>query len=487
MILAALALLAAPAEAGPRVAVTGGEISGSSAGLGTPLLFRGIPFAAPPLADRRWRAPRPVIAWQGTRPDNPDAPACPQNDYGWNHADHVHGSEDCLTLDVATPALRGKHPVMVWIHGGSNRAGSARGTVTSSIVSGGVVLVAIQYRLGILGFLAHRGGALEAAGHAGNYGLMDQIAALRWVRANIARFGGDPDKITIFGESAGSQDVSLMLAAPDARGLFAHAIMESGTPGFGMPSRPLKDALALGDQADILLASGGSLSVLRTRSVAELLAADLRLADTTLRTNDYLWLRTTIDGAVLPEPLPSLLAKAPPIPVIIGSNRAEFGPGPGELRWDEALRATFGDRAMRARALYRLDDPHRQDDPRLGHVELEYETDRLFRCPSGRLADLLAARGAPVWRYEFDIGVDGGRTSHGAEIAFVLGEKRFAAGLSLRPYWLNFARTGDPNTTGLPTWPRYDRAAQRYARFVTEGVKTGTRLRSPLCSLLAAL
>jgi para-nitrobenzyl esterase len=127
-------------------------------------------------------------------------PSCLQNDYGWNHVDYVRASEDCLTLDVATPALDGKRPVMVWIHGGSNRAGSAGETVRASLVRRGVVLVAVQYRLGLLGNLPHRALAAEQGGHTGNYGLMDQIAALRWVQANIARFGGDPANVTIFGD-----------------------------------------------------------------------------------------------------------------------------------------------------------------------------------------------------------------------------------------------------------------------------------------------
>jgi para-nitrobenzyl esterase len=143
-------------------------------------------------------------------------PSCLQNDYGWNHADYVRASEDCLTLDVATTSLTGKRPVMVWIHGGSNRAGSAGETVRS-LARRGVVLVAVQYRLGLLGYLPHRALAGEQGGHAGNYGLMDQIAALRWVQANIARFGGDPAQVTIFGESAGAQDVGLLLAAPKQR------------------------------------------------------------------------------------------------------------------------------------------------------------------------------------------------------------------------------------------------------------------------------
>jgi len=483
MMLAALALLLA----GPEVATSDGVVAGSVDSGAT--VFRGIPFAAPPLGDLRWKAPQPVKPWQGVRTDNPDAPACLQNDYGWNRGDYLRSAEDCLTLDVRTPEVAGKRPVMVWIHGGSNRAGSARGTAMSRITDKGVVLVAVQYRLGIFGFLPHRGAAAEAGGSAGNYGLMDQIAALKWVRANIAKFGGDPANVTIFGESAGSQDVSLLLGAPEARGLFAKAIMESGTPGFGMDFRPLKDALAIGDQADKLLDTGGSIAELRKRSVQALLAADLKLGDPTLFTSDFLWLRTTIDGAVLPRSPRALLAEAPNRPVIIGSNRAEFGAGPGEVDWPVVLKKTFGPNAAKARAFYRLRDPKRVDDPRLGPAELEYSTDWIFRCPAGRLADLLARKGAPVWRYEFDLAEKGGRTSHAAEIAYVLGTARFGAGsstLSLADYWTNFAKTGDPNGN-FPDWPRYTAKDAVHLAIDADGVHRAAKLREPICSMLEAL
>jgi para-nitrobenzyl esterase len=485
--LAAALLATGSAQPGaPTVPVSGGLVAGSRSDDGQVLLYRGIPFAAAPVGSLRWRPPQPVAAWRGVRADRPDAPACPQNDYGWNRADHLRGAEDCLTLDIATPSLAGKRPVLVWIHGGSNRAGSAHGTVLSPIARRGVVMVAIQYRLGILGFLAPRGAAAETRGAAGNYGLMDQVAALRWVRANIARFGGDPANVTIAGESAGSQDASLMLATPAAQGLFARAILESGTPGFGMPPRPLRDALLLGDQAERLL-GGAGIVAMRRQSVGALLAADRKLTDPTLRTNDYLWLRATTDGAVLPTSPRALLASAPPRPVIVGTNRAEFGPEPSQLDWTRALAATFGKQAAEARAFYRIDDPHRHDDPRLGHAELEYETDRVFRCPAGRLAQLLSARGAPVWRYEFDIGPNGGRTSHGAEIGYALGDSRIASGLSLQPYWLNFIRSGDPNGEGLPAWPRFTPASQRHILFDASGAKPGARLRAQPCDMLDAL
>jgi para-nitrobenzyl esterase len=467
------------ADAPPRVPVTGGIVQGSAAPGGGALLFRGIPYAAPPLGERRWKPPGPVVPWNGVRADHADAPACPQNDQGWNSDDARTGREDCLTLDIRTPGLAGKLPVMVWIHGGSNFSGSALGTVQSRITDQGVVLVALQYRLGMLGFLAHRDAAAEAGGAAGNYGLLDQIAALRWIQANIARFGGDPSNVTIFGESAGAQDVSLLLAAPAARGLFANAIMQSGTPGFGMPPRPLEDALLLGDQAGRLL-DAPTIAEMRRRPLADLLAADLKLTEPALLSSDFRWLRATIDGVVLPGAPRDLLAEAPPRPVIVGSNRVEFGPGPGEIDWNAQLTHIFGADAAKARAFYR------SGDPRMGHPEMIFWTDWIFRCPAGRFAEALADRGAPVWRYEWDV-VEGERlTHHSAEIAWVMNPRPFGDGVTLQRYWVNFAKTGDPNG-GLPLWRRFTRAAPAHVLFDPKGVTPQMGLRPETCSMLEEL
>ncbi|MCJ2184961.1 carboxylesterase family protein, partial [Novosphingobium sp. 1949] len=231
--------------AGPYVQTADGTLEGVIASDGR-ATFLAIPFAAPPTGTRRWAPPVPPARWSGVRPAKTPAPACMQIDYGWNHAAAANQSEDCLYLDVTTPTLHpaAPLPVMVWVHGGGNRGGSGAGTVQSPLVARGVVLVSVQYRLSALGFLSHK----ALGPHSGNYGLMDQQAALRWVRANIARFGGDPANVTLFGESAGAQDVGLQLLAPGARGLFAKAIEQSGTPGFGLPPRSLAQNEALGAQ-----------------------------------------------------------------------------------------------------------------------------------------------------------------------------------------------------------------------------------------------
>lgn len=444
------------------------------------LLFRGIPFAAPPLGQLRWKPPQPAIPWKGVRESADRPPSCIQGDQDWNHADFLNQSEDCLTLDVRTPRLGGKLPVLVWIHGGSNRFGGPNDIILSDIGKQ-VVIVGIRYRLGVFGFLSHRALTAEQ-GSSGNYALMDQVAALQWVHRNIARFGGDPDNVTIAGESAGSQDVSLMLAIPAARPLFAKAIMESGTPGFGLGFRSLGQAEAIGAQLDALVGTGGDPAKLRAVPAEQLLAADAKLHDPTGPDDSFTWLHITIDGkAISPDPK-QLLASAPPKPVIIGSNRFEFGLGGGATERDSFIALAFGSRAAQARAYYQLGQPEPPPDPRLGSRDDQITTDLVFRCPAGHMAAIMAGRGAYVWRYEFDAAPGGGRTRHAAEIPYAFGTATFA-GLSLAPYWLNFIRHGDPNGPGLPAWPRFTDDAQRHVRFSDSGVSAYGPLRPEICNL----
>jgi para-nitrobenzyl esterase len=471
--------LAAASPAPPVVQVTGGSVRGTVAGDGSTLFFRGIPFAAPPVDSLRWKPPQPVAPWSGVRDASGPAPACIQNDQGWNHEDFLSGREDCLTLDVGTQSLTGKRPVLVWIHGGSNRAGSPGDMITSPIMRDGIVLVGIRYRLGIFGFLSHPALSREGGGASGNYGLMDQIAALRWVRANIAKFGGDPDDVTIAGESAGSEDVSLLLAAPAARGLFEKAIMESGTLSFGMPFRSLQDAERIGEEADDLLGAGGNMDKLRHMSVPALLASDLKLHDAGLPDDSYMWLRTTIDGAVFPKSPRDLLAEGPKRPVIIGTNRIELDMPGGRTHRDELLARGFGTREAEARAFY----ADVKADPRLGTLDQQIATDITFRCPTNNLAALLAAKSAPVWRYEFDLAPNGAQTHHAGELGYIFGENRSAAGVSLRPYWVNFVKTGDPNGAGLATWPRFTREGAAHMAFEEQSFHAAGPLRPQPCNL----
>jgi para-nitrobenzyl esterase len=459
------------------VPVDGGSIRGSEWNGGH--LFRGIPFAAPPVGELRWKPPQPAIPWKGVRDATAQPASCIQNNQEWNYSDYLIGKEDCLTLDVRTPSMSGKLPVLVWIHGGSNRAGGPNDIVLSD-VGKQVVIVGVRYRLGIFGFLSHPALTAEQ-GASGNYAVMDQIAALRWVHENIAKFGGDPANVTIAGESAGSQDVSLLLAAPATRGLFEKAIMESGTPGFGMPFRTLRQAEQIGMQADDLLKAGGSIEKMRGMSVPALLAVDLKLHDDAMESDNGLWLHTTVDGKVFPADPRTLLEQAPPRPVILGTNKLEFG-ADREHR-DEMIREVFGSNEAAARAYYHADQPSPPDDPRLGSLDEQIGTDVVFRCPTEHLAQLLSAKGAPVWRYEFDAAPGGGKTSHAAEIGYAFGALSFAPGLSLKPYWVDFVKSGDPNRPGLPQWPRFTPEAQQHVLFDAKGVTVEGPLHPQLCAL----
>jgi para-nitrobenzyl esterase len=454
--LAAAAASAQPAA--PVVAVPGGEVRGTATN--DALVFRAIPYAAPPLGDLRWRAPQPVPAWQGVRDGTRNGPACLQYSEGWNRANWLYASEDCLTLDVKTTSLTGKRPVMVWIHGGSNRSGSSSGPADSDWTEQGVVAVGLQYRLGVLGFLSTPELSAEQGGTSGNYGLMDQIAALRWVHDNIARFGGDPENVTIVGESAGSEDVSLLLGAPAAQGLFRKAILESGTPGFGMPYRSLADAERLGEEFVKSADAAGDLAKLRSTSPAALIELEEKFGEPATRGASFTFLRTTIDGKVLPEAPDALIARNQPKPVIIGTDKVEFGPGdkdPDLAAQTEFARYWYGANAASALAAYHAEEP----DPRRGTLLLRMESDVQFHCPADRLADLMAAHGWPVWRYEFDVGENGGLTRHAYEIGWVFERKALPGGVAMQDYWAALAVTGDPNgkagrATARPEWPRWD-------------------------------
>jgi para-nitrobenzyl esterase len=437
------------------VAVPGGEVRGAATA--DALVFRAIPYAAPSLGQLRWRAPQPVRPWQGIRDATRNGPACLQNSEGWNKASWLHASEDCLTLDVKTASLTGKRPVMVWIHGGSNRSGSSGGPADSDLTQQGVVAVGVQYRLGVLGFLSTPELSAEQGGSSGNYGLMDQIAALRWVHDNIAKFGGDPDNVTIYGESAGSQDVALLLAAPAAQGLFKKAILQSGTPGFGMPYRSLADAEKLGTEFARSADAEHDLDKLRLTSPVALLTLQEKFGEPATRGASFVFLRTTIDGRVLPEAPDALIAKNKPKPVIIGTDKIEFGPDTDAIDLDDHVRYWFGADGAQALAAYRAE----RADPRRGNMAMRMQSDAEFHCPTDRLADLLASHGWPVWRYEFDVGENGGLTRHAYEVSWDFERKPLPGGVALQDYWAALAVTGDPNgktarSAPRPRWQRWD-------------------------------
>jgi para-nitrobenzyl esterase len=433
-LLAAAALGAARVASPPRVTIDTGIVEGlDTAGV---IVFRGIPYADPPVGALRWRPPQPAKPWRGVRAAQQLGRNCIQHQ-PYDDIDPFKAgvSEDCLYLNVWTsslprPASRVPRPVLVWIHGGGFWAGFGGEERHSGarLAQKGAVVVTLNYRLGPLGFLAHPGLAAESPQHAaGNYGLLDQIAALQWVKRNVARFGGDPSRVTIFGESAGGMSVGSLIASPLAKGLFQRAILESGTGvsiGITQPDTARALALRFAESVGVLGDGADAARQLRAINPDTLLAASLSAS----RGGGPRFF-PTVDGWVLPHPVDSAIAlgAANIVPVIAGSNRDE------------------GDEWMGA--------------------------------PTRSFARLMSSRGAPTYVYIFsrvgDDSVNRKRGAyHSAEITFVFGRPHPilpSAGTSaydstvaeaMSDYWVAFATSGDPNgppTAGKwPRWPRYD-------------------------------
>jgi para-nitrobenzyl esterase len=471
----------------PTVAVTGGLIRGVSTVDGT-ALFRSIPFARPPIGELRWKPPMPVEAWEGIRDVSRDAPPCLQAPFGWNDSLAAESSEDCLYLQIRTPRMdaQAKLPVMVWIHGGGNQAGAGRGYTRSPMVKRGIVLVMLQYRLGAFGFISHPELTAESPHKAsGNYALQDQIAALQWVHDNIAAFGGDPTNVTVFGQSAGAQDVGLLMVTPLGEGLFSKAIAQSGTATFAAAIRTREENERFGAQ---LMRNAGvtSIAELRRKTGAEILQAARALVPP--GTHDSLWLRAVIDGWVIRESPWDTLAsgKQHRVPLIIGNNTREFSMSGGPERAQSAIEAAFGDSAPAAMKLYQLEVNEIASD----ELATQIATDIGFRCPALSVAGFHAAAGLPVWHYEFGLSKDSSEpVHHSSELPFVFYElpvgARGAPRVTLQDYWTQFARASDPNTSQLPQWAPF--GSERASLFIDQnGPKLVHGLRRDLCALLHA-
>lgn len=497
------AMTAAPASATERL-TTGGIIKGVELPDGR-TIFRGIPYAAPPVGDLRWKPPAPVEPWQGVRDATKPGAPCLQRSYEWNAADAAISKEDCLTLDVHSPKHKPTErlPVMFWIHGGANRAGSGIGYTDSTIPTRGMVLVTLQYRLGVFGFLSLPALTAESPERAsGNYALLDQIAALKWVKANIARFGGDPNNVTIFGQSAGAQDIGLLMLSPLARDLFHKAIAESGTAGFGVPPRTLAENEKIGDDLAALMgapAGADGVRALRAASGEVLLDATDKLLPPNNVDPSFIWLQAVVDGWVLPRPPAKMLANKEQarVPLIIGTNTREFtveGARNSARQWVED---SFGDKAGEALALYGFtvtDAP--PDDPVLGSIVDQISADVIFRAPARWVANRQLAVTQKVWRYQFGLPISDSHKAaeHSAELKYVFdaapADATFATWPPVQAYWTNFAKTGNPNGFDalrggerLPNWPSLGTAAH-YIDFTPEGPTFGKDLRGPICRLL---
>jgi para-nitrobenzyl esterase len=461
----------AASDAGPVARAPAGAVRGVHEGDAN--VFRAIPYALPPTGERRWRPPAPMPRWSGVRAAREAGVACmqPPMAEGPYKRGEPKMDEDCLTLDVTAPANARNAPVMVWIHGGT----LIWGTGHSGMYDGrgfarrGVVLVSINYRLGVFGYLAHPELSRESAdGVSGNYGLLDQIAALRWVRNNIASFGGDPRNVTIFGESAGALSVEYLLASPAARGLFGKAIVESGYL-FTMPE--LRNARFEERSAEqIGAALAAKLGVSGIPALRAMGARELLDAATAAGYLPY----GTIDGKILPRQLVDTFDRGEqaPVPLVAGFNSGEvrslrflLPPAPASAEvYAHDIRTHYGDLADAYLRLYPPQD--------LEQAQLAAARDVVFGWTAERLVRKQAAIGQPSFLYYFShdypsAAAAGLTAFHAAEVPFVFGtladtpagwpaipdtagERRLAG--AMLDYWTSFARNARPSSTAGPDW-----------------------------------
>jgi para-nitrobenzyl esterase len=497
------AVLAGPvAAAAPSPAVVtidAGRLQGTASdGV---LAFKGVPFAAPPVGDLRWRPPQPVKRWTGVRAATEIGHDCLQGPIPGDPGLGTELSEDCLYLNVWRPAesSKGKLPVMVWIYGG----GLVNGGTQPAIYQGdnfarqGVVFVSLNYRLGRFGFFAFPALTSEHPDELkGNYAFMDQIAALKWVQRNIAAFGGDPDNVTVFGESAGGYSVHTLIASPLGKGLFRKAIVESGGGREQLGAAP---KLAAGESIGVAFARSQGIEGADAAALAKLraLPADKVTGGLSMRTfmtlNPVTYSGPLTDGKLIVEP-PAAAYRAgrnAKVALIAGANGADLG-----LNFSptlDALMAPFGDRRDAALAAY---DP--QGSRQLAAMRAKVGMDQMMLEPARFAVAAVTAQGLPAWAFRFDYVGEALKARapngapHASEIPFVFDkyEAPYIAMVSpkdssghagqpgatdksvaamIHAYWLNFARTGDPNGPGLPAWPRYDPARDQLLLFRGDG------------------
>ncbi len=514
--LAAGLLLALPAEAAaqaaPRVVLGNVFYDGDTQqGISS---FLGIPYAKAPVGDLRWKPPVPAQPLPGAHKAVNFGAACIQSDrlqqwlkgiatvFGTADkvvADTIKVSEDCLYLNIWTPAVNGAQaPVMVWIHGGSNLNGSGAESLYdgSELASHGVVVVTVNYRLGILGFMAHPDLVAESPNHsAGNYGLLDQIEALRWVRQNIRAFGGDPKKVTVFGESAGSIDIIHLMASPLARGLFDQAITESGSP----MGRMSTVAMAAGFGRQFAKALGvdtaqNQLKAMRAKSAADILAAQNNFQALVLATGP------TVDGWVLTDVTARVFERGEQakVPLMTGTNALEMTTLRGYL--PQFPRTISGYRQWAGGTLGAATDSVLRyypaaADSLVDDAAIRLTTDLFMTCPTRISTRAMKSSGRKTFLYQFTRVIPGGEklgAYHAAEIGYVFGNKlpwlpQQPADLQLSKammgYWTRFAATGDPNGRGAVEWFPYGSGKDYYLELGVP-IVARTDLRKDACDAM---
>ncbi|KUR79407.1 carboxylesterase/lipase family protein [Novosphingobium sp. FSW06-99] len=450
-------------------------------------VFRGVPYAQPPVGALRWQAPVALPRWAGLRDATQFGPAAFQPGATLSSVyatPPMPMSEDCLSLNIWAPRDAVDAPVFVWIHGGALWNGSSREAMYdgSHLAEQGLVVVSINYRLGVLGWLAHPElGAETGEGLSGNYGLLDQIAALRWVRDNIGAFGGDPAKVTIAGESAGALSVVYLMASPLARGLFARAIVQSAymitTPALHEDRHGLRSGEASG------------VDLARALGAADIAALRSMPADVLTRAASAAHYAPfgVIDGHILPDQLVALFDRGEqaPVPILAGYNSGEIrslrmlAPAvPGDATaYDHAIRAAYGDLADAFLRLYPATD--------MAEAVLAATRDGLYGWTAERLVRHQHAMGCAAYLYHFDHGYEpaiaqGLHAFHASEIPYVMGTfdgtppnwprvpvtpRETALSQAMMAYWTAFARDGHPRAANRPAWPAFGetRAAMRFA------------------------
>jgi para-nitrobenzyl esterase len=471
-----LFLVCAVISLGDPIRIDSGKITGVQASDDPSItVFKGIPFAAPPIGHSRWKAPQPVTPWNGVKVMDNFGDNCLQP-RGENRK-QGNMSEDCLTLNVWTPAKnpKAKLPVMVWIHGGGFTNGSGRLANGVGLAKRGVVLVSINYRLGPLGFFAHPLISQESQrGVSGNYGILDQTCALKWVQRNIAAFGGNPDNVTIFGESAGGAAVYILCASPLSKGLFHKAIAESPwiTDGSISPlKRPAysrESVEATGVRIADLLCEGSTVTLDALRAV--------KADDLVIKTRKGYRLPAAVDGYVLKDNPHNVFARGEQlnIPFIAGSNTDEgtmftwYKTDYTMEEFEEILRKAYNECADRMIDVYNVTS---QDD--VMRAVNQRVNDDWFAQPTRWMVRHMAKVNPNTYLYHFahtNVNMSPSwRSAHAAELAFVFGSikpenqtpsYKYLSN-AMMTYWTQFAKTGNPNVGGLPQWPRYQRNADQ--------------------------